>query len=222
MVFGGLDEAGRGPVLGPLVVGFVVASKEQISSFVDAGVKDSKKLSPKKRFDLFDFISKNSLLASSFTISASQIDSDRASDINLNSIERSLMLQALSSTSLPITTVIVDSLDIKPDRLASWFSTQLPHLSFICEHKADETFPVVSAASIIAKVTRDRFMIKLASDYGFELGSGYPSDPKTRSFLEMLFSEKKVIPPFVRQSWKTFTSLQEKHHLSQTKINDFF
>jgi ribonuclease HII len=221
-MFAGLDEAGRGPVLGPLVIGFVVASKEQLSSFVDAGVKDSKKLSPKKRSDLFDFISSNSLHASSFPISASQIDSDRSSDINLNDIERSLMLQALSSTSLPIKTVIIDSLDIKPDRLSSWFSTQLPHLSFICKHKADEIYPIVGAASIIAKVTRDRYMSQLASDFGFELGSGYPSDPKTLSFLEMLFSEKKTIPPFVRKSWKTFISLQEKYSLSQAKINDFF
>ena len=221
-MFAGIDEAGRGPVLGPLVVGFVVASKEQLASFVDAGVKDSKKLSPKKRSELFDFISSNSLLASSFSISASKIDSDRSIDITLNDIERTLMFQAISSTSLPIETVIVDSLDVKPDRLVSWFSSRFPQLNFICEHKADESFPVVSAASIIAKVTRDRYMTHLASTSGYEIGSGYPSDPKTRSFLELLFSEQKTIPPFVRQSWKTFTSLQEKYNRSQTKINDFF
>ena len=65
-------------------------------------------------------------------------------------------------------------------------------------------------------------MSQLELDYGSVIGSGYPSDPKTRSFLEMLFSEKKSIPHFVRRSWKTFTSLQEKYNLSQTKINDFF
>lgn len=222
MVFAGLDEAGRGPVLGPLVIGLVVASEEQISLFIDAGVKDSKKLSPKKRSELFDFITSNSLLAQPFDITAAQIDTDRSSGISLNSIERSMMHHALSSTSLSIDTVIIDSLDVKPERLASWFSDHFSHLSFICEHKADESFAVVSAASIIAKVSRDRRIAQLASDYGFELGSGYPNDPKTRSFLEMLFSEKRSIPPFVRQSWATFLSFQEKYSLSQTKINEFF
>ncbi|MCG3218165.1 MAG: hypothetical protein KAR35_04135 [Candidatus Heimdallarchaeota archaeon] len=112
-MFGGLDEAGRGPVLGPLVVGFVVASKEQLSSFVDAGVKDSKKLSPIKRSSLFDFITDNSLLAMSLPVTASQIDSDRSSDISLNTIERSLMLQALSSTSFQQVSVLPSLYDLK-------------------------------------------------------------------------------------------------------------
>ncbi len=98
-------------------------------------------------------------------------------------------------------------------------SRQKGGFELISEHKADEKYPVVSAASIIAKVTRDREMDRLSSQYG-ELGSGYPADPITRLYLTMLFRERGEIPDFVRQSWDTVRKIREG--LKVTRLDDFF
>ncbi|MCK4614298.1 MAG: ribonuclease HII, partial [Thermoplasmata archaeon] len=89
----------------------------------------------------------------------------------------------------------------------------------ISEHKADTKYPAVSAASIVAKVTRDREMEKLRQEYG-ELGSGYPSDPITRAYLLDLFRKGKELPPFVRRSWETIKKIREE--ACAKRIEDFF
>ncbi|WP_457753524.1 ribonuclease HII, partial [Thermococcus sp.] len=79
----------------------------------------------------------------------------------------------------------------------------------IAEHKADAKYLPVSAASILAKVTRDKAIEKLKKQYG-EIGSGYPSDPRTRKFLEEYYKEHGEFPPIVRKSWKTLRKIEEK------------
>ena len=88
----------------------------------------------------------------------------------------------------------------------------------VSEHHADITYPVVSAASIVAKVTRDREITKLAKKFG-EIGSGYPSDPITIAYLSSYIDEHRLPPPIARKSWKTVTMmLTEK---SQSSLSAF-
>ena len=92
----------------------------------------------------------------------------------------------------------------------------------VAEHKADSKYIPVAAASILAKVTRDRAIEKLKEAYG-EIGSGYPSDPITRRFLEEYYKKHGVFPPIVRKSWKTLEKIEEKlkNKEAQSTILDF-
>jgi ribonuclease HII len=103
--------------------------------------------------------------------------------------------------------VFIDTADVLPDRFKGDILRVLgwePDL--ICEKKADVRYPVVSAASILAKVRRDSFIAQLRDDHG-DFGSGYPSDRKTVAYLESWFEGHSTPPPFVRASWKTVKRL---------------
>ena len=174
----GVDEAGRGPVIGPLVVcAFASVSTSQLAEF---GVKDSKDLSKKKRDELFDILSE--MPHNVIVCSPERIDNSE----NLNSLETELFAEAL--LPMPTGSVMLDACDVDADRFAKRVST-LAKRECNAEHKADENHLEVGAASIIAKVTRDRIIEELSNEIGIDLGSGYPSDPKTRAAVVELTKE---------------------------------
>ena len=106
--------------------------------------------------------------------------------------------------------VYVDSPDVIPERFGLHILEDLTYqVNIISKHKADIIYPIVSAASIIAKIERDNAIFNLKKKYG-DFGSGYPSDSKTLSFLEKLISEEKNLPKIVRKSWKTIQNLKMK------------
>jgi ribonuclease HII len=113
----------------------------------------------------------------------------------------------------------VDACDVNTFRYAEMVKNHLKlPCEIVSEHHADEKFPVVSAASIIAKVTRDRAIATLAKKYG-EIGSGYPSDPVTIRFLNSYIDEHRVPPPIARKSWKTVSAILAKK--TQSSLGDF-
>ena len=176
----GVDEAGRGPVIGPLVV-CAFASISQ-SSLRELGVKDSKDLSPKKREELFEILSE--MPHRVVVCSPERIDN---SD-NLNHLEVELFAEALAA--MPDGQIMLDACDVDAQRFARNVSA-LSKRECMAEHKADENHPEVSAASIIAKVTRDRIIRELSEEIGIDLGSGYPSDPKTKkAVIELVKGER--------------------------------
>ncbi|BDZ67577.1 ribonuclease HII [Methanobacterium ferruginis] len=193
----GIDEAGRGSVLGPLVVGGVALEEDRVKYLERLGLKDSKKISPKRRIILARKI-KRIAECHTVKITAKDIDMLRSRDVNLNEIEK-IAINRIIGSSNP-STCFIDSMDVKPERLTSELETMHPDLKVVAEHKADDRYPIVSAASIIAKVERDRAIQEIKKEYK-DIGSGYPSDPKTINFLEKM--PPGELPDFVRRSWAT-------------------
>jgi ribonuclease HII len=207
----GVDEAGKGSVLGPMVVaGIGVSSEERLS---DLGVKEL--LSPKERERLYKEIRKRCKVAT-VTIDAQEIDAIRT-EMTMNACVARAHAQVI--TKLSPTCAYVDACDVNCFRYAEMVRV---HLTLPCEivseHHADEKFMVVSAASIVAKVVRDREIIKLAKKYG-EIGSGYPSDPVTIRWLTGYIGEHPSPPPVARRSWKTVSAILAKK--TQRSLMDF-
>jgi len=193
----GIDEAGRGPVIGPLVVCGVTVEEERLEKIERLQLRDSKRLTPGKRKFMARRINK---IAECHTvhIQASDIDSLRAKGINLNEIENIAIKKVIGISNPDI--AYIDCVDVKPQRFCEEMENFRNGLKVIAEHGADDTYPIVSAASIVAKVERDMEIDKIRKEYK-NVGSGYPSDPKTIAFLEDFSYEN--LPPFVRRSWAT-------------------
>ncbi|HOI40893.1 MAG TPA: ribonuclease HII [Methanobacterium sp.] len=193
----GIDEAGRGSVLGPLVVSGVALKQDRLKYLERLGLKDSKKISPNRRIALSRKIQR---IANCHTvhITAKDIDLLRSRDVNLNEIEK-IAINKIIKESTP-TTCFIDSMDVKPERLTRELEAMHPDVKVLAEHKADDRYPIVSAASIIAKVERDRAIQEIKKKYK-DIGSGYPSDPKTIQFLKTI--PPGELPDFIRRSWAT-------------------
>lgn len=201
----GIDEAGRGCVLGDLFIGAFLISEDRVDDLRRAGVTDSKRLSPKRRASVHEAI-QGIGTARVLRISPARIDSG-----NLNTLEEEAICQLIR--------------DARPDRIIldalgppAGFSAVLRRLSanigdlrpaWTMEPKADLHHPPCGAASIIAKVARDQALAEIRSQWG-ELGSGYPSDPKTRSWLTAHARTGAPWPPFVRTRWGTIRQIQDQ------------
>jgi ribonuclease HII len=209
----GVDEAGKGSVLGPMVVaGIGVFSEERLA---DLGVKDSKLLSPKERERLYVQIRRRCKVAT-VTINAQEIDAIRT-EMTMNACVARAHAQVI--TKLAPSCAYVDACDVNCFRYAEMVKAHLPSsCEIVSEHHADEKFMVVSAASIVAKVVRDRAITRLAKKYG-EIGSGYPSDPVTIQWLTGYIREHPSPPPIARMSWKTVSALVAKK--TQRSLHDF-
>lgn len=197
-----------------MVVAAVAARSANV--IADLGVKDSKQLSPSERERLFPLIKKRCRTAT-VILSADEIDAVRR-EMTMNACVARAHAQVIEK--LAPATAYVDACDVNPFRHAE---TVKSHLAAPCEivseHHADDTYPIVSAASIIAKVTRDREIARLAKKYG-EIGSGYPSDPVTITYLSAYIDEHRVPPPIARKSWKTVSAMLGKK--SQSSLSAFF
>jgi ribonuclease HII len=192
----GVDEAGRGSMVGPLVVAGVSIKQSKLKSLSELGVRDSKKLTPLVREKLYKKII---TLVDDYAVSKAapkQVDSYVAKH-QLNYLEASHMAKIIKKLRPSVS--YVDACDVNAARFGNTISL-LAHAGKVKSyHHADSTFVIVSAASIIAKVTRDRVIAKLNKEYHF--GSGYPSDPKTIGFVGDWFSKHGAVPDFVRKSW---------------------
>ena len=216
----GIDEAGRGALIGPLVVAGVVVSKEKEKLLKKIGVKDSKMLTPKKREELaakIEEIADNILV---MRVQPCRIDKLRSEGIKLDTIEAMKMAEIIEMGNANM--VYVDALTANPKRfqgqILEYIRTVEP--KFVVENYADETYPVVSAASIIAKVERDKVIDEIKRKVKVDFGVGYSHDKRTVKFVEDLIKTRKPLPAFVRQSWMTTQLLKEAN--LQSKIKDFF
>lgn len=202
----GIDEAGRGSVIGPLVVCGVAVEEDRVKYLERLGLKDSKKISPKRRISLSRKIERIAE-CHPVTITARDIDTLRSRDVNLNEIEKLAINQIIGNSKA--STCFIDSMDVKPERLASELESMHSQLRVVSEHKADDRYPIVSAASIVAKVERDRAIQNIRKTYP-DVGSGYPSDPTTIEFLKTVIQEsQEELPDFIRRSWATVERIME-------------
>ncbi len=207
MLIAGIDEAGRGPCIGPLVMAITLIKKEDEQKLIELGVKDSKMLSPKERGRQVPEIKKIVLEYHTSHIDAEEIDALMARK-SLNEIEAMHAARLINSLKLRPDVIYVDS----PDVVMAEFARRIEkYVSFpvkiVSEHKADVNYPVVSAASVIAKVERDEKIKKISAEFG-EVGSGYPHDKVTIRFLKNYLLEHNDLPVFVRHSWQTISTMQ--------------
>ncbi|MGQ0797529.1 MAG: ribonuclease HII [Methanobacteriota archaeon] len=194
----GVDEAGRGPVLGPLVIAGVAVDSDV--AFRQLGVRDSKKLPPERREALAPEIERLGR-CHLVVIPAEEIDATRAA-MSLNDFEARIFAAVISE--LRPATAYVDAADVDEIEFKRAILRELDcDVEVVSQHEADDIFPVVGAASILAKVRRDAEMRALAAEIGQPLGSGYPHDPVTITFLERWIREKGSLPPHTRASWDT-------------------
>ena len=200
----GIDEAGRGSVLGPLVIAGVLIPEKMEKVLERMGVKDSKKLAPHRRTILSRKL-KKMFDYEIVVISAREIDEMRAEGINLNEIEKNAMESIL--LKIKPEKAIVDAVDVKAERFQDNLCKDTG-LNVISEHKADDKYIEVSAASIIAKAERDDQIAKINKEFikSGGIGSGYPSDPKTKDFLTNYTYDE--MPDFVRRSWATVAKMK--------------
>jgi len=215
----GVDDAGRGSVIGPLVIAGVLLDEKDLQRLSDLGVKDSKRLSRRRREKLDEEIKKLALKYHVIKLSPAEIDKVVRSGRKLhklNRLEAQTMAKVIENLQPDI--AYVDASDVLAERYKYHI---MEHLSFnvkiISEHKADVKYPIVSAASIIAKVERDRVISELKVKYG-NIGCGYATDPKTLEFLEKWMRKFGYYPDFVRVSWKTVKRIKREIETTQTKI----
>ncbi|MFW3146260.1 MAG: ribonuclease HII [Thermoplasmatota archaeon] len=240
----GVDEAGRGPVLGPIVVALLQC--RQASSLLEQGVRDSKRLSPDVRNGLYEKLTTDYPYCI-VEMGSGSIDISRR-EMTMNRLETLLFATAISSfmkgeavihpglgSGLDVKVaaenswrprrIYLDAADVNEERFAREIKNEvspkvgISGIDFISKHKGDDIYPVVGGASIIAKVTRDRRIEELSRTVGRDIGSGYPSDPRTIHFMEGWLEETGELPPFARASWETSKKLLAK--LRQKDLGDY-
>lgn len=199
----GVEEAGRGPIIGPLVMAITSCDKSKEKELSLMGIKDSKMLTPKKREELFEKIIK---ICEYEIMIISNVEVDEAVNSktdNLNKLEARTSAQLINKLALKvkIDEVMLDCPTVSLDKYSKEVSSQVDNkkIKVISENKADINHPIVSAASILAKVTRDREVEKIKEDLGIDIGSGYPADPKTKEFVLRNLDCK-----YIRKSWATY------------------
>ncbi len=219
MLMAGVDEAGRGSVIGPLVIAGVSVEENDLPKLADIGVKDSKLLSPQKRETLATQIRKLALNCHVVFLSPVEIDHvvETGKRLHrLNRFEAQAMARVIAILKPDV--AYVDASDVIADRFGEHIAENLDFtLKIVSEHKADITYPIVSAASIIAKVERDREISRLQQKHG-NLGCGYPSDSKTINFLRDWIRKFGFYPDFVRKSWKTSKRVMLESDSRQKKL----
>lgn len=203
----GVDEAGRGPALGSLFIAGVIIDEEKISILKELGVNDSKVLTAKKREELFDRIIETVDDYVIIELSPAKIDEALRSQVsNLNHLELVHMAKILKK--LKADKSIVDCCDPNTERFAKLLRDRTKLKGIVAEHKA-EKYEVVAAASILAKVSRDRSMVKASKKLKIDLGSGYGSDPKTQNFLKENWKDEKY-SKIIRKEWGSYKRIKEE------------
>lgn len=213
-LIGGVDEAGRGSVIGPLVVAGISIGRYGISRLHKLGIRDSKTLTPKARAKFFGNIVQmaNSLYVSKFQ--CHEVDSYVFFN-GLNELEAIGMAEVINN--IDAARVYVDACDINLERYKNSIKKYLwtPKPRIYCLHHADCSNVVVSAASIVAKIIRDNEVQRIRKIYD-DIGSGYPSDKKTIFFIKKWVTRYKSAPHFARKSWRPLRILLESESTKES------
>jgi ribonuclease HII len=215
-LIGGVDEAGRGSVLGPLVITGVSVKRKDLSKLRRAGVRDSKLLPVKSRHQLFSQIIDLAEHICICKIDCMEVDQYVFSNM-LNKLEAKAM--AVVINNIFATRVYVDACDVNPIRYKHCIECELGSISkpkIFSLHHADRTSTAVSAASIIAKVLRDEEIHKIRSQHN-GIGSGYPCDRRTMKFITEWVANYDSAPYFARKSWKPLKAILDNHRQSIEK-----
>jgi len=219
MQIAGVDDAGRGSIIGPLAIAGVLLNEKDLPELVNLGVKDSKCLSPRRREELAEEIRKLVPKYHVEMLSPAEIDKvvETGKKLHkLNRLEAQTMAKVIAILKPDV--AYVDASDVLADRFKQHIAENLSFkVQIISEHKADARYPIVSAASILAKVERDKAISELREKHG-NIGCGYATDPNTIKFLEGWIRKFGSYPDFVRRSWKPAKRLKTRAETEQTKL----
>jgi len=209
----------KGSVLGPMVLCGICFNKLKLKILSEMGVKDSKKLSPKKRSELANLLKNNCHSHKIIVISPQEIDEREIKKITMNRLEELKMAEIINILKPDI--IYIDAADVNEQRFGKSIKKLLSYTpkKIISKHKADDIYPIVSAGSIVAKDKRDALIEDLHKEFG-RFGSGYPSDVRTIEFLRDFIKKNKKAPKIARKSWDT-TKRIIFEELSNRKITDF-
>ncbi|MEM5843463.1 MAG: ribonuclease HII [Candidatus Aenigmatarchaeota archaeon] len=216
MIVAGIDENGRGCIIGPLVITVFIIDDEKINELEKIGVKDSKKIHPKKRKEIYEKLISLGEIHQKI-ISAIEIDYYlKNKKIGLNNLEIIKIAELINETNSEIYYIDAISNPIKfKEKLKKFVKRDV---EIIAENKMDEKNLVVAAASIIGKVVRDMEIEKIKERINFDFGSGYVSDERTKKFIEYVV-KKGLNYDFIRKSWITYE--EENKKIKFKKLIDF-
>lgn len=241
----GIDDAGRGPVIGPMVLAGCLIDEETEQEFKELGVKDSKKLTPKRREFLAEKIKKKAITFELTITHPAEITEKNKLGVNLNTLEAQKSAEIINEISKfvlnssnfddcqksqKISEVnkaqnnIIVYIDCPSPNIKAWtrvlerYIKNKENLEIHCEHKADQNHLSCSAASILAKTTRDAEIEKIKKLVGVNFGSGYSSDPVTCQFLKE-YAEKHKKDGIFRETWQTWKNNCKQKQ--QKKLNEF-
>ena len=220
----GIDDAGRGPLIGPMALAGCLIPKSLEKEFKEMGVRDSKTLTDKKREYLAEEIRKKVISYHVTLAFPERIDEGIKNGTNLNKIEAMEAAEIINKLTENINEPVSVIIDCPSTNREAWRNQVLKYIPFqdnlniICEHKADRDYPAVSAASILAKSQREKEVAKIKEQIGQDFGSGYTSDPKTIEFMKTQGKKYKNDGLF-RKSWSTFR--ENKKENEQKKLGDY-
>lgn len=220
----GIDDAGRGPLIGPMILAGCLVTKELEAEFKKLGVKDSKLLGDSKREYLAGEIRKKALAYFLTVTHPFEIDSRASVGLNLNQIEAIKAAEIINHLLKNIDEPVRIIIDCPSTNRESWRNYVFKHIEkkdniiLACEHKADRDYVACSAASVLAKSEREKEVAKIKEKIGKDFGSGYPADPKTIEFLKKYRKEHQKDGIF-RETWATFQ--ESKAKASQKKLGEF-
>ena len=218
----GIDDAGRGPVIGPMILAGCLIDEETEKEFKKLGVKDSKQLTDKRREFLAEIIREKAEAFEVIVVYPTEIEERNKEGVNLNDVEAFACARIINKINKGFGEMKV-ILDCPSVNIAKWTDflkrniDNLSNLDVSCEHKADVNHIAVSAASILAKSMREKEMSKLREKYGNEIGSGYTSDPLTTKFMEKNVKKYDGDGIF-RKTWATWKTAMGKHE--QKKLGE--
>lgn len=216
----GIDEAGRGAVLGSMFIGGVLVDEEDMEELAAMGLKDSKDLTDEQREGFVPPI--NALAAGTYVkeVTADNIDELRKI-MSLNVIEINAFVEVIEA--LAPDNVFIDLPEPDGDRFVNKLKAKLPEMyadvEMVAEHKADENYPVVSAAAILAKSAREAHTAQLKGKYGVDFRTGYAHDEDTITFLKEFLAQHGELPEETRESWATAKRIREENE--QQGLGDF-
>ena len=220
MLILGIDDAGRGPVIGPMVLAGCLIDEKTEAKFKKLGVADSKTLTAKRREFLAEKIREMAEVYEVVLAHPPEIETHNHTGIDLNKVEALKIAEIINKVNKGFGKISV-VVDCPSPGIAKWqdyLKTKIQNLSNLeirCEHKADKNHIAVAAASILAKSVREKEMDKLREKYGKEIGSGYCSDPITCKFLEQ-YAKKHEKAGIFRRTWVTWKKACA--NLSQRKL----
>jgi len=210
----GIDDAGRGPVIGPMVLAGCLIDPKTGDEFKKVGVRDSKQLTQKRREFLEGIIKEKSKAFEVVVLNPEEIDKKNSEGLKLNELEGLAAVKIINKINdgKEKIKIVIDCPSPNRTKWRNFLIMKIENLSNLeisCEHKADRNHVVVGAASILAKSERERQMNKLKEMYGKDMGSGYTSDPTTKKFLEKNIKNHNNKGIF-RKTWSTWKKAAHK------------
>jgi|TARA_Y100000034_G_scaffold90300_1_gene108761 ribonuclease HII len=220
----GIDDAGRGPLIGPMILAGVLVDKASLTSLKKHPIDDSKTIIHSTRITLAKIIKQSVVSYKIVQSSPAQIDKAIFDKINLNTLEAMKTAEIINDLNpkKEKVKVIVDCPSVNTKAWQAKLMEFIEHpenLQVSCEHKADANHIEAAAASILAKVTREEEVSKIKKQHG-NIGSGYPSDPTTRDFLKE-HGKQLANSGIFRKSWQTWQKLYPEAKQGQASLKDF-